>query len=71
MSGHTHNEANHATAHGCELCGDFPVELHARCHPSAPLRVQRNANDELELFCYLPSCNRHVATLKLAVDKPS
>ena len=50
---------------GCELCGDFPIHLHARCHPSSPLRAQMNREGELELFCYLPDCNRHVATFKV------
>ncbi len=47
---------------GCELCGDFPVHLHARCHPSAPLRAEMNREGELALYCYLPDCNRLVAT---------
>ena len=25
---------------GCELCGDWPVILLSRCHPTAPLRAE-------------------------------
>jgi hypothetical protein len=45
---------------GCELCGDFPVTLRGRCHPSAPLRVSMEADGTLILRCYVPTCNREV-----------
>lgn len=53
--------ADQKLGEGCELCGDFPVTLHARCHPSAPLRVEMPNANELVLYCYLPKCNRPVA----------
>jgi hypothetical protein len=51
----------------CELCGDADgaLFLHARCHPSAPLRA-RKEGDVLILSCYLPTCGREVARLHLA-----
>ncbi len=57
---------------GCELCGDWPVFLHARCHPTAPLRAELTPERELVLYCYLPDCNREVARLQLAaaVEQP-
>jgi hypothetical protein len=51
---------------GCDLCGDFPVELRAKCHPTAPLRVELTEQGELILYCYLPDCNRIVTRLKVA-----
>ena len=50
---------------GCDLCGDFPVELHGRCHPTAPLRVVMPSASEVVFYCYLPECNREVARLQL------
>lgn len=55
--------------HGCELCGDFPVQLHARCHPTAPLRVEMPSPGELVFYCYLPSCNREVTRLRVQSDR--
>ncbi len=46
---------------GCELCGDFPVHLHGRCHPTAPLRAEMDENGRLSLYCYVPECNRFIA----------
>lgn len=54
---------------GCDLCGDFPAELHARCHPTAPLRIEKLSETEVVLYCYVPSCNREVA--RLALNEPS
>lgn len=51
--------------HGCDLCGDFPVDLISKCHPTAPLRVQLMEDNTLVLYCYLPECNREVARMKL------
>ena len=53
------------TIHGCDLCGDFPVQLMGKCHPTAPLRAVVTGDHELILYCYLPECNREVARLKL------
>ena len=49
----------------CEFCSDSDGQpevlyLHARCHPSAPLRAELE-NGTLALFCYIPECNRLVA----------
>lgn len=51
----------------CELCGGnaSPMYLHARCHLSAPLEAVLTG-DVLELRCYLPSCNRLVAKMRIA-----
>jgi hypothetical protein len=54
---------------GCDLCGDFPVELGAKCHPTAPLRVEMTREDELVLYCYLPECNREVARFRVEVTR--
>lgn len=51
---------------GCEMCGDFPAQLVARCHPTAPLRVEAVSPDEIVLYCYVPTCNRELARFKLA-----
>lgn len=53
---------------GCDLCGDFPVQLRARCHPTAPLRLEAVSATEIVVFCYVPTCNREVARLRL--EKP-
>lgn len=45
---------------GCDLCGDFPVALHAKCHPGAPLRVEAPELGILVLYCYVPECGREV-----------
>lgn len=50
---------------GCDLCSDFPVHLHGRCHPSAPLRAMLTDEHTMELRCYVPACNRLVATFKV------
>lgn len=52
---------------GCDLCGDVTeaMFLHARCHPTAPLRARKTGN-VLILTCYLPDCGREVARLALA-----
>lgn len=47
----------------CELCGDFPTELRARCHPTAPLRVHFESSHMIVLRCYVPTCSREVARL--------
>ena len=52
-------------ADGCELCGDWPLVLIAKCHPSAPLRVEYHEDGTLKLYCYLPTCNRLVTTLQV------
>lgn len=53
-------------ANSCALCGDVTAAmfLHARCHPSAPLRARKEGN-MLILSCYLPACGREVARLTL------
>jgi hypothetical protein len=51
---------------GCELCGDFPAMLVAKCHPTAPLRVEITEAGVLVLYCYLPTCNRIVARVTVA-----
>ncbi len=44
----------------CDLCGDQgPLFLQARCHLTAPLRVELDG-DVLILRCYLPTCGREV-----------
>ena len=58
--------ANERAGKGCDLCGDFPVILSARCHMTAPLRAIMLDEDTIELRCYLPECDRLVATFKLA-----
>ena len=51
----------------CGLCGDVTAAqfLHARCHPTAPLRVRKEGRT-LILTCYLPACGREVVRLTLA-----
>jgi hypothetical protein len=51
----------------CELCGDADgaIFLRARCHMTAPL-MARKEGEWLILSCYVPSCGREVARLKLA-----
>lgn len=54
----------------CEFCGDADVtllHLHARCHPTAPLRATLEG-DLLTLFCYLPDCGREVAAFRIRHD---
>lgn len=55
---------------GCELCGDFPAVLVARCHPSAPLRLEKISPTEVIVRCYVPACNREVARLRLEPQRP-
>ena len=50
---------------GCEFCGDFPVRLVGRCHPTAPLRAELTSEGELILRCYVPECGREVARMKV------
>ena len=50
---------------GCELCGDFPAELRARCHPTAPLRIEMEDANTMAVYCYVPECNRLVARFKI------
>jgi hypothetical protein len=45
---------------GCSLCGDFPVILSGKCHPSAPLRVELYEDNVMIFYCYDPQCNREV-----------
>lgn len=54
---------------GCDLCGDFPAELHARCHPTAPLRIEKISETEIVLYCYVPTCNREVARFTLSASQ--
>lgn len=51
--------------HGCELCGDFPVMISGRCHPTAPLRIEMEDSSTMAIYCYLPDCNRLVAKCKV------
>ena len=59
----------HDTGDRCELCGDVDgaLFLHARCHPSAPLRARKEGR-VLILSCYVPSCGREVVRLRLDED---
>lgn len=50
---------------GCDLCSDWPVHLHGRCHPMAPLRVELTEDGTLSLFCYVPDCNRLITRFKV------
>lgn len=50
---------------GCDLCGDFPVHLAARCHPTAPLRMEMADETTLRAYCYIPTCNRFVAEFRI------
>lgn len=54
------------TQEGCELCGDWPVHLHPKCHPTAPLRLEMGEAGTLVAYCYVPACNREVARFRLA-----
>lgn len=54
---------------GCELCGDWPVVLLPRCHPTAPLRAEMISEYELVLRCYLPTCGREVVRFEVAPAK--
>jgi len=51
----------------CDLCYDITASqfLHARCHPTAPLRAIKEG-DVLILRCYVPTCDREVVRLTLA-----
>ena len=48
----------------CDLCNEPALHIHSRCHITAPLRVEIEGN-ELKLYCYLPECNRHIATYRI------
>jgi len=50
---------------GCELCGDFPVGLHGRCHTTAPLRIDMEDSTTMVVRCFLPECNRVVAKFRV------
>jgi hypothetical protein len=54
------------TPQGCDLCADFPMSLSSQCHPSAPLRILAVEAHTLEIRCYVPTCDRKVATLHVA-----
>ena len=48
----------------CDLCGDQgPLVLKPICHLTAPLRAEFE-NGILTLYCYVPECNRVVATFE-------
>jgi hypothetical protein len=50
----------------CDLCGDTgPLRVGSRCHPTAPLRAVLDGH-QLTLRCYIPTCDRLVATFLLA-----
>lgn len=49
---------------GCELCGDFPTEIHGRCHPTAPVRIVVEDAETVSVRCYVPECDRFIARLK-------
>lgn len=57
---------NDKKVNGCELCGDFPVILIAKCHPMAPLRIELIDQETVVMYCYVPECNREVGRFKLA-----
>lgn len=58
--------ANHETVEdGCEFCGDFPVRLHSKCHPTAPLRIEMDKENILTAYCYIPECNKKVFRAKM------
>ena len=50
---------------GCDLCGDWPVQLRGKCHTTAPLRAELDETGLLTLRCYVPDCNSIVAQLRL------
>ena len=52
---------------GCDLCGDWPIVLSSKCHPTAPLRLEMKDEKTLVAYCYLPDCNRKVA--RFAIEK--
>lgn len=56
---------------GCELCGDLPVIVTARCHPTAPVRIVMLDSTTMEIYCYIPDCNRLVARVQVADIKGS
>ena len=62
---------DHHGGDACDLCGDVDeaLFLHARCHPTAPLRLRKEGL-VLIVSCYLPSCGREVVRLRLAEDLP-
>ena len=63
------NEESAIKSKGCELCGDWPVVLAARCHPTAPLRIELEDDGTLTCFCYVPECRRKVLSIKLTIDQ--
>ncbi len=56
---------------GCDLCGDWPVVVRGKCHPTAPLRVQFLDPETVVFTCYVPDCRREVwkGKLKKADDE--
>ena len=67
-----------APARSCDLCADNPqltasvrqlgdgtMHLHARCHATAPLRLELEG-ELLRAYCYVPSCNRLVASFTVS-----
>lgn len=49
----------------CELCDDTgELELAARCHPSAPMRVKLDGH-LLTLYCYVPECSREIVSFNV------
>lgn len=57
--------SNEPEIHGCDFCGDWPVVIVGRCHPTAPLRAELAEDGTLSLFCYLPECSRLVWRVKV------
>ena len=57
--------SKHVSDCGCDLCGDFPAQLRAGCHPTAPLRMELATPTLLIVRCYVPTCNREVAKFAL------
>ena len=48
----------------CDLCNNPAMHLHSKCHITAPLRAEIEGNI-LTLFCYLPDCNRKIASFTI------
>lgn len=51
----------------CSFCGDVPaiLHMHALCHVAAPLRIELHSDGNLVIFCYVSSCNRQIAKLRM------
>ena len=65
MAGSMSKASKDVLAKGCELCGDFPAELRAKCHPTAPLRLSMLEDGTLTANCYIPECGREVYRVQL------